>query len=107
MLYTSKAIQESNISAKIIKENGYFSFTEVICKYLNDSVDEIKFPNWLKLANITPVFKKSSRNSKKTYTNQHSAFERFLSKQPSEFFESILSKFQCGFRKVAVLNTAC
>ena len=26
-------------------------------------------------------------------------FERLISKQLSEFFESILSKFQCGFRK--------
>ena len=69
MLHTSKAIQKSNTSAKIITGDGEF-FTEPICKDLNNSLDKIKFLNCLKLANITAVFKKSSRNSKKTYV-QH------------------------------------
>ena len=35
-------------------------FAEVICKHFNDSLDEGKFSNCLKLANVTPAFKKSA-----------------------------------------------
>ena len=42
MLYTSNAIQESDIPAKIIKENGNF-FAEVIYKHFNDSLGKSKF----------------------------------------------------------------
>ena len=59
----------------------------------------------MKLANVTPVFKKGARTSKNNYRPVSilpilsKPFERLISKQFSEFFESILSKFQCGFRK--------
>ena len=59
----------------------------------------------MKLANVTPVFKKGARTSKNNYRPVSilpilsKLFERLISKQLSEFFESILSKFQCGFRK--------
>ena len=59
----------------------------------------------LKQANITPVFKKSSRNQKEKYRPASilpiifKIFEKVLSKQLYIYFENILSKFQCGFRK--------
>ena len=40
---------------------------QAICFYLNKSLENGKFPNCLKLANITPVFKKGARASKNTY----------------------------------------
>ena len=57
------------------------------------------------IANVTPIFKKRARTSKNNYRPVSilpilsKLFERLISKQFSEFFEGILSKFQCGFRK--------
>ena len=104
MLDVSKAIQESDIPVKIIKANENF-FAEVICFYFNKSLENGKFPNCLKLANITPVFKKGARTSKKSSRPVSilpvfsKIFERLLSRQLLEFFDNILSKFQYGFRK--------
>ena len=59
----------------------------------------------MKLANVTPVFKKGARTSKTNYRPINilpilsQIFERLISKQLLEFFESLLSKFQCSFRK--------
>ena len=104
MLDSSKAIQESDIPANLIKENNDL-FAEIICKYFNGSLEKSKFPDFFKLANVTPVFKKGARTSKNNYRPVtilpilSKLFERLISEQFSEFFESILSKFQCGFRK--------
>ena len=73
--------------------------------FFNKSLENGKFPNCLKLANITPVFKPGVRISQNNYTPTSilpvfsKIFERFLSRQLSEFFDNILSLFQCGFRK--------
>ena len=59
----------------------------------------------MKLANVTPVLKKGARISKNNYRPVSilpvlsKLFERLISKPLSEFFENILSKFQCGFGK--------
>ena len=104
MLDVSTVIQKSDIPVKIIKANENF-FAEVICFYFNKSLENGKFPNCLKLANITPVFKKGVRTSKNNYRPVSilpvfsKIFERLLSRQLLEFFDNILSKFQCGFRK--------
>ena len=55
MLDSSKAIQESDIPAKLIKGNSDL-FAEIICKHFNESLEKSKFPHCLKLANVTPVF---------------------------------------------------
>ena len=66
MLNVSKTIQESDIPVKIIKANENF-FAEAVCFYFNKALENGKFPNCLKLANITPVFKKGARTSKNNY----------------------------------------
>ena len=66
MLDVSKAIQESDIPVKIIKANENF-FAEAICFYFNKALENGKFRNCLKLANVTPVFKKGLRTSKSNY----------------------------------------
>ena len=103
VLDVSKAIQESDIPVKIIKANENF-FAKAICFYFNKSLENGKFPNCLKLANMTPVFK-GARTSKSNYRPVcilpvfSKIFERLLSRQLPEFFDNILSKFECGFRK--------
>ena len=65
-----------------------------------------KFRNCLKLANITPVFKKGARASKSNYRpvsilpvfSKIFEIERLLA-HISGFSDNMLSKFQCGFRK--------
>ena len=102
MLDVSKSIQESDIPVKIIKANENF-FAETICFYFTKALENGKFLNCLKFANMTPVFKKGPRTSKNNYGPvsilpvSSKIFERLLSRQLSEFFDNILSKFQCGF----------
>ena len=56
-LDSSKACQESHLPTKIIKANSDI-FTEVIHKELNRGLGVGNFPFPMKLANVTPVYKK-------------------------------------------------
>ena len=104
MLNVSKAIPDSDIPVKIIKASENF-FAEAICFYFNKSLENGKFHNCLKLANITPVFKKGACTLKNNYKPVSilpvfsKIFQMLLSRQLLEFFDNILSKFQCGFKK--------
>ena len=71
----------------------------------NESLRLSRFPHSMKSANITPAFKKNDRTDKTNYRpvsilpNLAKAFERCSYKQLSAYFDGILSKQQCGFRK--------
>ena len=103
-LKANKATQNTDIPTKFIKENSDI-FADFIFENLNDSISHLVFPSPLKLANITPVHKKDSKSKKDHYRpisalpNISKIYERFLFKQISEYFEQLLSKYQCGFRK--------
>ena len=103
-LNSSKAIQEADLPVKLLKDNKDFS-EAYIAKHFNDSLKSAKFPNCLKLASITPVFKKNARTSKNNYRPLSvlpvifKIFERIIWNQLLAFFEEIFSKFQRGFRK--------
>ena len=68
-------------------------------------IEIFKFPSCLKMANATPVYKKENRSDKDNYRpvsilpKLSKMCERCLCKQISTFFEDILSKYQCVFRK--------
>ena len=59
----------------------------------------------MKIAEVTPVFKKNDRISKENYRPVSvlpvisKIFEKCIYKQLEMFFKDKLSKFQCGFRK--------
>ena len=60
---------------------------------------------------MKPVFKKDSRTDKKNYRpisilpNVSKIYERCLNKQLEEYFQALLSKYQCGLRKgYSVIN---
>ena len=80
-------------------------FAEVLYNVFNRSLEVGEFPSDMKLANVTPVHKKGSRYDKGNYRpisillNLSKVFKRCLHKQVSDFFDTILSKYQCGFRK--------
>ena len=77
-------------------------FAEVLYNVFNRSLEVGEFPSSMKL---TPVHKKGSRYDKGNYRpvsilpNLSKAFERCLHKEISDIFDTILSKYQCGFRK--------
>ena len=97
-LDASKASQEDDIPTKIIKENSDI-FSNFICQSFNNMIDVCIFPTSLKLANITPVYKKGSKNSKENYRsvsvlpNISKIYERCLFQPISNYFENIFSKF--------------
>ena len=62
----TKACQESDIPTKIIKENADI-FSEVFRLSFNASANEGTFPSVFKLADVTLIFKKGSKNSKDNY----------------------------------------
>ena len=68
---------------------------DFIFENLNDSISQSVFPLALKLAN-TPVHTKDSKSKKDHY---RSISVLLNIKQISEYFEQLLSKYQCGFRK--------
>ena len=103
-LGVSKVSQDSDIPIKIIKVNADI-FAEVLYNVFNRSLEVGEFPSGMKLANVTLVHKKGSRYDKGNYrpvsilSNLSKVFERCLHKQISDFFDTILSKYQRGFRK--------
>ena len=103
-LKTNKATQSTDIPTKLIKENSDI-FGDFIFGHYNNCVSSSIFPNFLKDAIITPVHKKGAKSSKDNYrpvsilSNLSKIYEKLLFKQISGYFEPILSKFQCSFRK--------
>ena len=103
-LEIKKACQETDIPTKLIKENSDI-FADFIYQNFNNAIASSVFPENLKNATVTPVFKKDSRTTESNYRpvsilpNISKIYERCLCNQMSSFFENILSKYQCGFRK--------
>ena len=52
-----KASQDSDIPTKIIKKNSDI-FSDILFEEFNKSLEICKFPSCLKMANVTPVYKK-------------------------------------------------
>ena len=103
-LDTTKSSRDTDIPTKVIKQNSDI-FVSFICKTFNNMVHSSTFPAALKLAHITPPFKKGSKNSKENYRpisilpNISKIYERCMYKQMSNYLGNFFSKFQCGFRQ--------
>ena len=103
-LDTNKAIQNTDIPTKLIKENSDI-YKIFIFENLNNCISHSIFPTSIKSTIITPVHKKSPNTSRDNFRsvsilpNISKIYDIVMFKQMSEFFEPILSKYQCGFRK--------
>ena len=95
---------------KFIKNNPdiFYNFFQA---NLNNTTETCTFPEQLKYADVKPIFKKDSRTDKKNYRsikilpNVSKIYERFLNNQLEEYFQALLCKYQCGFRKsYSVIN---
>ena len=86
-----------------MKENSEV-FIRYFHKNINFCIGNSIFPSDLKVADVTPVFKKKSKNSKDNYRPisilpVSKIYERCFYSQMQTYFDDILSKYQCGFRK--------
>ena len=104
-LDTTKTCQDTDIPTKVLNGNADI-FSDFLFTYYNASVvKSSKFPSILTLADIIPVFKKGDKECKNNYRlviilpNMSKIFERIIFRQISNYMESFLSKYQCGFRK--------
>ena len=100
----AKASQQSDIPTKILKQNSDYS-AEYFYENINQCTWKLIFSPDLKLADVTPVYKKKSRNSKDNsrpvhvLSNLSKIYERCIYDQIQLFFDSLLSEYQCGFRR--------
>ena len=96
-LDTTKSSQDTVIPIKIIKQNSDI-FASFIFQSFNNMIDSSTFPAALKLAHISPVFKKDSKSSKKNYRpvsilpNISKISERCTYKQMSDYLPNFYSK---------------
>ena len=66
-LDTAKASQQSDMPTKILKQNSDY-FVEYFYENINQFISKSILPSNLKLADITPVYKKKYKNSKDNHT---------------------------------------
>ena len=68
-------------------------------------IENRKFPSKLKLADISPIFKKLENTFKENYRPVSmlpvvsKIFERIMDKQTNDYIEKLLSPYLCGYRK--------
>ena len=94
----------NNIPTKYIKK---FSdvFTSVITDDYNNCIAIGIFPECLKTAEVIPTWKKDKPTEKTNYrsisilSNISKIYEKLMHDNMSDYFNDVLSKFQCGFRK--------
>ena len=98
-----KSTTHNNIPPKVLKDTvGICS--SVLHKLINSAIKDCVFPNKLKLADITPIFKKGNATDVKNYRPISvlppisKIFEKLLYTQMSTYFEQFLSPYLCGYR---------
>ena len=103
-LSIKKASQTLDIPVKIIKENkdliSYFVYNN-----FNNALSSSQYPNGLKYADVTSVFKKDDKSDKSNYRpisillKLSKVYERIMQNQIYTYLNKIFSKYQYGFRK--------
>ena len=103
-LDTAKTSQQTDIPTKVLKCNSEY-FAKYFYSNINFCIENSEFPSDLKVADVIPVYKKKSKNSKDNYrpvsilSNISKIYEKAIYEQLQSYFKDILSKHQCGFRK--------
>ena len=99
-----KATTSNSTPPEIFKKFSKIS-ASVLHKLFNDSMEKSDFPQNLKLADITPVYKKNGSLDKTNYRPVNvllivsKIFERIMQKQINDIIISFLSPYLCGYRK--------
>ena len=103
-LDTSKANRLGSIPPKHLKQSSEVC-GPVLLNLINDSIRDGYFPKELKLADVTPVYKKDDATSVKNYRPVSvlpvvsKIYERLIQRQVITHIDRYLSNFLCGYRK--------
>ena len=103
-LKSKKASKKTDNPIKIVKENADI-VTHFLYHNFNNSLSCSTFPTGMKYPDVTPIHKKDDKTDKTIYhpmsilPNLSKVFERLMYNQISPYFDSVFSKFQCGFGK--------
>ena len=103
-LSSKKAARNGDIPAKTLKDS-LSEYTKELTTIINNCLKDGLFPNELKLADVSPVFKKDDDLNKENHrpvgilSRMSKIFERIFSEQFERFMTSKFSPFLCGFRK--------
>ena len=101
-LPSDKASISNDIPISIIK-NFATCYCEKLASIFNDCLKENKFPNLMKIAEISPVFKKLDNTSKDNYrsistlSNFTKLFESILFRQLNRYMQKKIFKISHGF----------
>ena len=107
-LNLNKAVQDSDIPVKILKENADF-FADYIYLQFNEAVDSRRFADVFQSRDIAAVFKQGSRNKKENYRQISilplisKIFENIICKQLSNHF--FYQNFNVLLEKASALKT--
>ena len=108
-LDTAKATQQSDIPTKILKQNSDY-FAEYFYENINQGMSKSIFPSDLKLADVTPVYKKKSNNSN-TFKHSKHIIQHFQNLRKmclikfSSFSILYCPNINAGFAEATVHNT--
>ena len=103
-LNVKKATTFNNIPTKVLKQNSDIC-CPILLNIINQNIESGSFPEELKLADVTPIFKKEDATCAKNYRPvsvlpaASKVYERLLEKQIAKYFEIHLSPYLCGYRK--------
>ena len=103
-LSVKKAAGCDEIPAQFVKKIG-MKLIKPICQLFNQCIMENTFPDKMKMANITPLFKKKDKLNKDNYRSVNllpvlsKIFEKLLYNQMFEYMESRFHRYLSGFRK--------
>ena len=90
----------TGISVKLLKENADIC-THILTRIFNSCITDGVFPDKLKLADISPIFKSIESMAKENYrpvsilNSVSKIFEKFIHKQ----LDKIVRQYLCGYRK--------
>ena len=94
----------TGIGIRMLKDHA-----DIVAPFLmgifNECIKDGKFPDELKLADISPIFKAIDSTAKKNYrpisilNSVSKLFEKLIQNQLSPFFDENLSQHLCGYRK--------
>ena len=103
-LNPNKATTHNNIPPKILWQSAEVTGNTLQLLF-NNAISNSEFPENLKLADVTPVFKKKDPLDKTNYRPVSvlppvsKIFERLMQKQINEHIKNKLSPYLCGYRK--------
>ena len=103
-LNVKKATTFKNIPSKVLKQNADICIP-ILSDIINNCFEAMEFPDGLKVADVSPVYKKDDATDIKNYRpisvlpSVSKIFERVMQTQISDYMHKHLSPFLCGYRK--------